>query len=103
MGFIRFFVLLDQPEGCELCDYFLTSFNIQSFFVHKIYRLSQTKQEKAQRLLEISPSNPLFVILVFVLVLVHTFSRVDFEIDVKEWGFADVGGEGDLREEKQGA
>ena len=26
------------------------------------------------------------------------FSRVDFEIDVKEWGFADVGGEGDLRE-----
>lgn len=26
------------------------------------------------------------------------FSRVDFEIDVKEWGFADVGGEGELRE-----
>ncbi len=26
------------------------------------------------------------------------FSRVDFEIDVKEWGFADVGGEGDLRD-----
>jgi len=27
------------------------------------------------------------------------FSRVDFEIDVKEWGFADVGGEGELRQE----
>ncbi len=26
------------------------------------------------------------------------FSRVDFEIDVKEWGFADVGGEGEWRE-----
>lgn len=26
------------------------------------------------------------------------FSRVDFDIDVKEWGFADVGGEGELRE-----
>lgn len=26
------------------------------------------------------------------------FSRVDFEIDVKEWGFADVGGEGEPRE-----
>ena len=25
------------------------------------------------------------------------FSRIDFEIDVKEWGFADVGGEGELR------
>lgn len=25
------------------------------------------------------------------------FSRVDFEIDVKEWGFADVGGEGEMR------
>ncbi|MBX5039173.1 hypothetical protein HJB51_14140 [Rhizobium lentis] len=25
------------------------------------------------------------------------YSRVDFEIDVKEWGFADVGGEGELR------
>ncbi len=25
------------------------------------------------------------------------FSRVDFEIDVKEWGFADVGGEGEWR------
>ncbi|TCR06567.1 putative nucleotidyltransferase-like protein [Neorhizobium sp. JUb45] len=29
------------------------------------------------------------------------FSRIDFEIDVKEWGFADVGGEGDLRDEAQ--
>jgi hypothetical protein len=26
------------------------------------------------------------------------FSRIDFEIDVKEWGFADVGSEGDLRD-----
>jgi hypothetical protein len=26
------------------------------------------------------------------------FSRVDFEIDVKEWGFADMSGEGELRE-----
>ena len=26
------------------------------------------------------------------------FSQVDFEIDVKEWGFADVGGEGELRD-----
>ena len=26
------------------------------------------------------------------------FSRVDFEIDFKEWGFADVGGEGEWRE-----
>lgn len=25
------------------------------------------------------------------------FSRIDYEIDVKEWGFADVGGEGELR------
>lgn len=25
------------------------------------------------------------------------FSRVDFDIDVREWGFADVGGEGDWR------
>ncbi|MEB3044911.1 hypothetical protein [Rhizobium mulingense] len=25
------------------------------------------------------------------------YSRIDFEIDVKEWGFADVGGEGELR------
>jgi len=25
------------------------------------------------------------------------FSRVDYQIDVQEWGFADVGGEGDLR------
>ena len=25
------------------------------------------------------------------------FSRIDYEIDVKEWGFADVGGEGDWR------
>jgi hypothetical protein len=30
------------------------------------------------------------------------FSRVDFEIDVKEWGFADVGGEGDFRDPTQG-
>ncbi|WP_225906488.1 nucleotidyltransferase family protein [Ensifer canadensis] len=28
------------------------------------------------------------------------YSRVDFEIDVKEWGFADVGGEGELRDMK---
>jgi len=27
------------------------------------------------------------------------FSRVDYEIDVKEWGFADVGGEGEWRDE----
>ena len=27
------------------------------------------------------------------------FSQIDYEIDVKEWGFADVGGEGDLRVE----
>ena len=26
-------------------------------------------------------------------------SRVDYEIDVREWGFADVGGEGELRKE----
>jgi hypothetical protein len=26
------------------------------------------------------------------------FSRVDYEIDVKEWGFADVGGEGEWRD-----
>jgi hypothetical protein len=25
------------------------------------------------------------------------FSRPDYEVDVKEWGFADVGGEGDWR------
>ncbi|MBB3543328.1 hypothetical protein FHT97_004077 [Rhizobium sp. BK399] len=25
------------------------------------------------------------------------YSRVDYEIDVKEWGFADVGGEGEMR------
>ena len=25
------------------------------------------------------------------------FSRVDYEIDVKEWGFGDVGGEGEWR------
>ena len=25
------------------------------------------------------------------------FSRIDYEIDVKEWGFADVGGEGEWR------
>jgi hypothetical protein len=25
------------------------------------------------------------------------FSRVDYEIDVKQWGFADVGGEGEWR------
>ena len=31
------------------------------------------------------------------------FSRIDFEIDVKEWGFADVGGEGELRQEQEGA
>ncbi|MCJ8519638.1 nucleotidyltransferase family protein [Pseudorhizobium tarimense] len=31
------------------------------------------------------------------------FSRVDFEIDVKEWGFADVGGEGELREREETA
>lgn len=30
------------------------------------------------------------------------FSRIDFDIDVKEWGFADVGGEGDLRETEEG-
>jgi hypothetical protein len=30
------------------------------------------------------------------------FSRVDFEIDVKEWGFADVGGEGEFRDPTQG-
>lgn len=28
------------------------------------------------------------------------YSRIDFEIDVKEWGFADVGGEGDRRSSK---
>jgi hypothetical protein len=28
------------------------------------------------------------------------YSRVDFEIDVKEWGFGDVGGEGDRRDSK---
>lgn len=27
------------------------------------------------------------------------FSRIDYEIDVKEWGFADVGGEGEWRNE----
>ena len=27
------------------------------------------------------------------------FSRIDYEIDVKEWGFADVGGEGEWRDE----
>lgn len=27
------------------------------------------------------------------------FSRIDYEIDVKEWGFADVGGEGDWRDD----
>ncbi|MDX3929688.1 MAG: hypothetical protein QHC90_28320 [Shinella sp.] len=27
------------------------------------------------------------------------YSRADYAIDVKEWGFADVGGEGELREE----
>ena len=27
------------------------------------------------------------------------YSRIDYEIDVNEWGFADVGGEGELREE----
>ena len=27
------------------------------------------------------------------------FSRVDYEIDVKEWGFGDVGGEGQWRNE----
>jgi hypothetical protein len=31
------------------------------------------------------------------------FSRIDFEIDVKEWGFADVGGEGELRQDQEGA
>lgn len=31
------------------------------------------------------------------------FSRVDFEIDVKEWGFADVGGEGQLRSDQEEA
>jgi hypothetical protein len=25
------------------------------------------------------------------------FSRVDYDIDVKEWGFGDVGGEGEWR------
>ncbi len=29
------------------------------------------------------------------------FSRVDFEIDVREWGFADVGGEGELRDQRE--
>lgn len=27
------------------------------------------------------------------------FSRIDYEIDVKEWGFADVGGEGEWRDD----
>jgi hypothetical protein len=27
------------------------------------------------------------------------FSRIDYEIDVREWGFADVGGEGEWRNE----
>ena len=27
------------------------------------------------------------------------FSRIDYEIDVKQWGFADVGGEGEWRNE----
>jgi hypothetical protein len=27
------------------------------------------------------------------------FSRIDYEMDVREWGFADVGGEGELRHE----
>ena len=27
------------------------------------------------------------------------YPRIDYEIDVNEWGFADVGGEGELREE----
>ncbi len=31
------------------------------------------------------------------------FSRIDFEIDVKEWGFADVGGEGEMRQDQEGA
>lgn len=26
------------------------------------------------------------------------FSRIDYDIDVKEWGYADVGGEGDMRD-----
>lgn len=29
------------------------------------------------------------------------YSRVDFEIDVKEWGFADMGGDGELRGEEE--
>ncbi|WP_245413463.1 nucleotidyltransferase family protein [Mangrovicella endophytica] len=28
------------------------------------------------------------------------FSRIDYEIDVKEWGFGDVGGEGELRSDR---
>ncbi|MGF9692066.1 MULTISPECIES: nucleotidyltransferase family protein [unclassified Rhizobium] len=31
------------------------------------------------------------------------FSRIDFDIDVKEWGFADVGGEGEMRQDQEGA
>lgn len=29
------------------------------------------------------------------------YSRVDFEIDVKEWGFADVSGDGEWRDEEE--
>lgn len=31
------------------------------------------------------------------------FSRIDFDIDVREWGFADVGGEGEMRQDQEGA
>jgi len=48
--------------------------------------------DRLQKQLEIPPSK-------MKICRGRMFSRVDYEPDVKEWGFADVGGEGDLRKD----